>query len=320
MSGTVQQFVQSGDRLVKVKSFGEALRLFRTQGKSGNGEGLSHRDLADFCGVSKADVKSWEEGKTLPEKLPMKKLLIILPKLRYFAQSMTKVEVEPIHDGVFKPDPEPEIKAPEPPKTFGEAFKRSRLAAGVDRGEVAVILWGTDGTMSGLEEATIAQIENDSVEGGLKPKTYEDILELFPELKAAPMPRLAISRETAKADVVADAAMSLAAALVKKKRAIDAYEGGRHEHNAEFDKLVEFVVLAQGRKAEAERELLKTTVAAFEAQAALNKVIGIDGDPSLVSDLRNAKKALEKGVRVQSADELRRSCKEFIRGIMEAGK
>lgn len=158
-------------------SFAELLRDERER------QGLSHRDVARRCQVSKDDVRAWERGERMPERLEAIRLFGSFRQLRHYAHLVTPndpVDLNAFGDhGPAKQLPAP-VAPPEPsvPPTFGEALRRLRLREGLDQHEVGELLGVTGQAVSAWETDTNAPIEDH----------YTRLLDLLPDLRAAPSP------------------------------------------------------------------------------------------------------------------------------------
>lgn len=75
--------------MLKLKDFGSALVSAR------NERGYSLANLAKHMGgISKQDIREWEEGLSAPGKLEIKQLVICLPRLRIFEQPLRAGDYE----------------------------------------------------------------------------------------------------------------------------------------------------------------------------------------------------------------------------------
>lgn len=157
------------------------------------GEGLTHRDLAERCGVSQNDVRAWEGGEKFPSAFQFKKLRgslrvmahFLPPNLKVLKTSATTLAIrddsgsEAVQIENVKPLDSPPAPPSEPkPKTFGAALALERLREGLTQEELGVLVGVTQTTVSSWELCeTFPVLEN-----------AKKLLSLLPGLAHAPAP------------------------------------------------------------------------------------------------------------------------------------
>jgi transcriptional regulator with XRE-family HTH domain len=80
MSNTAGNFLSDGKQMIKVKSFGEALRLIIAD------SGKQYHEISNSVGCTKGDLKDWENDKGFPNANQLQRLFSIFRRLRHFAQ------------------------------------------------------------------------------------------------------------------------------------------------------------------------------------------------------------------------------------------
>ncbi len=92
MSNTAGNFLSDGKQMVKVKSFGDALKLLIAE------SGKTYHDVANAVGCTKGDLKEWEENKVFPNANQLQRLFSIFRRLRHFAQQFARDKADEISD------------------------------------------------------------------------------------------------------------------------------------------------------------------------------------------------------------------------------
>lgn len=181
---------------MKFQTWGQALAHCRID------RGLSHRDVADRCGVNKEAVRDWEMGLSVPTRPQLKRMQnLCFRQIRYFtyllpAELRKPPEVKPADpDEAFVPEqeegpPPPELAKPrKEPKTFPEALRRAREEEGLSHGDIAEIL--------DVVAAAVQHWESDRTRPYVH--NYEKLLQLFPSIGNVPRPKdMRVLRAAAK--------------------------------------------------------------------------------------------------------------------------
>ncbi len=170
----------------QVRTFGEALRVLRIK------SGLSCHQLGHATGVDRELIKEWERESATPSPLHLKKLYEALPKLRYFTTFLPRMMRDQITSRAYAagsqghtlwvpPSPTPaDLPVPEDlvKLSFGDALLSAIRDEGMTSGEL--------GDLVGAAPDLI----NHWVSGAGSPTDtqYQTLLDLFPELRDAPLP------------------------------------------------------------------------------------------------------------------------------------
>lgn len=101
-------FLSDGKQMVKVKTFGDALRMLMAEA------GTERHVLTNQVGCTKSDLKDWEENKSFPNNNQLQRLFTIFKRLRYFAQQYGPPGVVAGAGTEAHEAPEPEKPAPAP--------------------------------------------------------------------------------------------------------------------------------------------------------------------------------------------------------------
>lgn len=160
--------------------FGEALRAERER------EGYSQASFVKHMGgVSKDCLREWESGHECPPKAARQQIYAVLPRLKRYESDLQLRNFI----AAERPAPSP-VAAPEPPPayappvgtfaTFGAALEAARTVAGLKPDELAKLCDVSGGAVYFWEDNTNAPIADH----------YEKLLDLFPELRNAPKPKV----------------------------------------------------------------------------------------------------------------------------------
>jgi len=178
----------------KYQTFAEAFHAVRVS------RALSFREIADQAGVSRSEVKDWEDGKALPSTVQFKRIAGVMRALIPYAyllpreaprhhlafgeteHSSAPLEllidaVEPAA-AVADAGPPEEIVEAAKPTSFGEALRAARIAEGLSQFELGELLSVADQAVSSWECGHHAPILSH----------LEQLDILFPALKDGPRP------------------------------------------------------------------------------------------------------------------------------------
>jgi transcriptional regulator with XRE-family HTH domain len=169
-----------------VRTFGEAIHVLRIKA------GMSCHQVGHAVGVDRDLVKEWERESATPSPLHLKKLYEALPKLKYFTTFLPRMMRDQITSRAYAagsnghtlwvpPSPTP-ADLPVPEDLVRLSFGDALLSAIQDEGMVS-------GDLGELVGATPDIIHNWTVNiGSPTDSQYLTLLELFPDLKDAPLP------------------------------------------------------------------------------------------------------------------------------------
>lgn len=166
-----------------ISTWGAALAHCRINYRRGE---VSHRDLANFCGVKRAVLKEWEQGRGFPTTMQLKKIYKRgLHDLRAYENLLPKddrdriqADLDPTMPPALLPAPPTDPQAVDPPRTFGAALKLARQVEGLDQSELGDLMDVSDSAVSNWETGGTTPVRDN----------YNKLLALFPHLADAPLP------------------------------------------------------------------------------------------------------------------------------------
>jgi transcriptional regulator with XRE-family HTH domain len=181
---TIGELVNYGNAR-KAQTWGGALLRARM------GRDLSHRELAERCGVTAKDIAAWERDEGRPQGARLARLYGSLAEMRAYRHllpqevnahpEVVKAEAAAVPlDNAEQEDVRALLEKPEArPRTFGEGLRRARTRAGLSQLEL--------GELVGVGHSPPSTWElNNSVPILAH---YQKLVELLPELKDCPRPR-----------------------------------------------------------------------------------------------------------------------------------